>query len=337
MLKKNYYELLNISKTATIGEVEKAYKNVRNLYSDGSDALYSLVSDEDKVDILTELEKAYSTLTDPEKRRTYDVDELEKAKDLHMATRELDLSSILHNNDSGIKKTTLKAVSYNFKHSATLIAPLIVSDETQRVFNDQYRILFTRLEDLFIKKQHKIFAITSAVKAEGKTITSVNLTSVMSVAFAKKTLLIEADLRRPSFRSFFNWNKDIPGLRDILTSGVKPADAIMKLDDSMLHIIHAGIDTPSMDPINASPMDELLKELRNQFEYIIVDCPPIIPSADINILSRLVDGMLIVVRAGETSRDNVLKATKIVNEKNIIGIVLNDAKATTISLENYYY
>jgi len=336
MIKKNYYELLNISQDATVGDVERAYNGIRDLYNDESDALYSLVSKEDKEQILSELEKAHSTLTDPEKRRAYDI-EFEITHNEGVATAEVELSSILHEGKSTIGQAPLKAVRSDFTHTATLINPLIVSNESKRIFAEQYRVLFTRLEDLFIKRKANIFAITSALKGDGKTVTAVNLTSVMAGAFAKKTLLIEADMRKPMFSSYFNWEKGTPGLREILTGSVRPADAVMKLDGSMLHIIHAGLDVPITDPINASRMDDMLKEFRTQFEYIIIDSPPIIPLADINILSRLVDGLLLVVRAGVTPRDSVLKATKMITENNIIGIVLNDADASTISIENYYY
>jgi len=336
MIKKTYYELLNISEDATIDNVEKAYKRVKDLYSDGSDALYSLVSKEERQGILTELEKAHAILTDPEKREVYDV-EIDKTKNERIVTPEVDLSSILHTEDSAINKPPLKAVISDFTHSATLIKPLIIFDESMRMLNEQYRILFTRLEDIFIKKSNNVFAITSSVKGEGKTMTSIYLTSVMAATFGKKTLLIEADIRRPTFSSYFTWDKGTPGLRDVLNGSVEAVDAVMKLKNSLLHIIHAGRNVPATEPINAVRMSELIKTFKDQFEYIVIDCTPIIPLADINIISRVVDGILLVVRAGETQRATVLKASKMIASENILGIVLNQAYASTLSLQDYYY
>lgn len=202
----------------------------------------------------------------------------------------------------------------------------IRSGNIQAVITEQYRLLRSRLNSLNGSHGNKVIAVTSTQKGEGKSITSVNLAIVMAEDTKKKVLLIDGDMRKPSIHTFFNCKSEY-GLVDLLTNKIDIESVLIPSGINNLTILPAGkpVESPS-DIVAAPQLKEGIERLKKKFDYIIVDSPPIMPFADMNILGDVVDGILLIVKAETTPKERVLEALKSLNKENIIGVVLNDSR-----------
>jgi capsular exopolysaccharide synthesis family protein len=328
---KNLYELLDVPPDASDTEIAGAYRKAQQVYGADSVAAYSLYSPEELEQLLEAISEAYETLSDPRKRSEYDrlvssgeVPGQDDAGD-RAAEPVLDIAAAV---EDGYGSRASGQV-------ATLRHPLIVMDESDSMATEQYRILFTKIDMLSQSKSMKVIAITSAVKGEGKTVTSLNLAYLMAKEFKKRVLLLECDLRKPSITTRYLEDGAVIGLVDVLRGEATPAEAMVRIEDSGLYVIPARHSVRnSTELLGHRRMRSLIDEMRADFDYVIIDTPPLLPLADVNVISRLVDGMLLVVRAGKTPRDIVKKGVSSIPESSIIGIVLNGAE---MSFKKYYY
>jgi capsular exopolysaccharide synthesis family protein len=223
---------------------------------------------------------------------------------------------------------------------------------------EAYRALRTNVEKTREALDARTIMVTSSVLEEGKTTTSANL----ALAFAqmgRKTLLVAADLRRPDIHRVFGLQKE-PGLADVLTGSMTWQAATRGLSDILLGELPMDIVmlTPGMDNLHVLPsgsnplnpaellssraMKDLMDELRENFDVVIIDTPPIIPVTDSAVLAEHTDGVVLVYEVGKVGRD-VLKRAKSHFDNvgaDIWGIVMNDVKAeaeTTLRDTDYYY
>ena len=202
----------------------------------------------------------------------------------------------------------------------------ILSGNVHAVITEQYRLLRSKLSSLNGSHTNNVLAITSARKGEGKSLTSVNLAIVMAEDTKKKILLIDGDMRKPSIHTFFNCKAEY-GLIDLLMHKADIESAMIPSGIKNLTLLLAGEPSKSpSDLLAASVFREIIEKIRKRFDYIIIDSPPIIPFADMNIISDVVDGILLVVRAEKTPKEMILEALKTLNKENIIGVVFNDSK-----------
>ncbi len=202
----------------------------------------------------------------------------------------------------------------------------ILSGNIQPVITEQYRLLRSKLSSLNGSHTNNVLAITSARKGEGKSLTSVNLAIVMAEDTKKKILLIDGDMRKPSIHTFFNCKGEY-GLADLLSNRCDIDLAVVPSGIKNLTLLLAGGPLESTsDLLAASVFREIIEKIRKRFDYIIIDSPPIIPFADMNIISDVVDGILLVVRAEKTPKEMILEALKTLNKENVIGVVFNDSK-----------
>ncbi len=317
---KNYYELLDIPSDATEDEIEEAYRKAKAVYEEDSVAEYSLYSSTDRKGILEEINMAYETLKDSVKRNEYDNS---LAEEENAQTITIDIDDIEEIEDEDIEEIT---EIIELDSLARLKQDLVVTNGRDPLAAEQYRVLYTRLEQTRSRKSSKAFAVTSAVKGEGKTVTSFNLAYVMAKEFRNKVILVECDLRNPTIRSSYLDSENQYGLVDVLKGDVELEDAIVQLESTELYILPVRQNVKnSSELLSSQHMKELLKTLKKRFDYVLIDSPPILPMADINILSRMVDGLLLVVRAGKTPKDLVKKAVNSITGGKFVGIVLNGA------------
>lgn len=222
----------------------------------------------------------------------------------------------------------------DFENKVQFKQPLAVMNNGDLAAAEQYRVLYTRLEQISVANSHKVFAITSAVKGEGKTVTTLNLAYVAAKEFGKKIILVECDLRNPSISTGRLSKLQKHGLAGVLKGGIDPKDAVVQMEGSRLYILPAVHEVRSSSGLLGSRrMHMLINALKVEFDYVFLDAPPILPIADVNILTRLADGLLLVVRAGKTPKDIVKKAVNSLSDANIVGIVLN---GTDRLMEKYY-
>lgn len=170
----------------------------------------------------------------------------------------------------------------------------------------------------------KAIAITSSTHQEGKTLAAVNLSVVVAQDSEKPVLLVDCNLRKPSVDIFLGLHSD-KGLSDVLTGNAQLNDALVSTDIKNLTVLPAGhIPTNPAELLGSQKMRNLLTELKAQFDYIILDTPPVVPYADPRILGPLVDGVIMVVRTGKTRREAVLRAEDTLKKvgAKVLGYVL---------------
>jgi capsular exopolysaccharide synthesis family protein len=184
----------------------------------------------------------------------------------------------------------------------------------------------------------KTLLVTSSVPAEGKTTTVVNTASVLAQTGAK-VLVIDADMRRPRLHKVFGLN-NTAGLSAILSSEITEAETLAKINqyqDTNIYLLSSGAIPPNpAELLGSTQMKGLLDLAGDFFQYIVIDSPPIASFTDGVLISSLVDGVLLVVHGGKTSRQVVKRTRQMLQEigAKIIGVVLNKAE---IHASDYYY
>jgi capsular exopolysaccharide synthesis family protein len=210
---------------------------------------------------------------------------------------------------------------------------IVVDQDISAESREQYRRLAASLHHAQAATGIKVIMLTSAVMSEGKTLTSSNLALTLSESYKKQVLLIDADLRRPSLHALFRIQAG-SGLTEGLKDGAEHKIPVHQIS-SRLSILAAG--RPTSDPIaglTSLRMKKIVEEARGAFDWVIVDTPPVALLPDANLLGAIMDGAIIVVRAGSTSFDLVQKAAAAIGHERLLGVVLNGA--TEESAADYY-
>ena len=180
----------------------------------------------------------------------------------------------------------------------------------------------------------KTVLVTSSTLSEGKSTVSA-LLSITAAKKGLKTLLIDCDLRRPTVHKLFQLERS-GGLSEVLANGLSVREATKKTPLEKLEIITAGRAYPHPAEIFDSPaIGRLVEEAKFYHDLILLDTAPIVPVSDPMLLAQEVDGVLLVVKAGETQREVVSRAVDIINgdESKVLGVVLNNVSHT---LPHYY-
>jgi capsular exopolysaccharide synthesis family protein len=171
---------------------------------------------------------------------------------------------------------------------------------------EQYRILRTNIQAIDSKKPIKVITITSSIHNEGKTVTSINLAVSMAQDLNKKgILLVDADLRRGRISKYLGINTEL-GLSDLLSDGSNVDDAFIKVGIDNLTILPAGkVPKNPAELLGSMKFRNLLSLLKEKYDYIILDSPPVIPVTDAGVIGAQTDGVVMVVQAGRTQRGAV--------------------------------
>jgi capsular exopolysaccharide synthesis family protein len=198
----------------------------------------------------------------------------------------------------------------------------------------EFRRLLYNVQNHEKDREMKTILVTSSMLSEGKS----TVASILALTAAKKglkTLLIDADIRRPTVHKLFKLPRE-KGLIDVLADVVPVKDALQKTSLEKLDLITAGRVHPQpADVFDASAIGRIIQEMKFYYDLIIIDCAPVIPVSDPMLLAQEVDGILFVVKAGETQRDIVQRATAIMHSSTnkLLGVILNNAEG---SLPYYY-
>lgn len=189
-------------------------------------------------------------------------------------------------------------------------------------FNEAVRTIRTSLKLRGIDHQQQVLAVTSSVPGEGKSSVASNL--AMALGQLSKTLIIDCDLRRPVVGKNFAVKGGSAGLANLLAGTATIAEALHKIDG--VDIIPCGHVPPSPQELLASErFEQILKVLREQYDYIILDCPPVQSVSDVLMVSCHCDGVVYVVEAGGIQANGVMVAVgRLLQAKApVIGVVLN--------------
>jgi len=225
---------------------------------------------------------------------------------------------------------------------------LVALFEPSSISAEAYKTLRTNLDLTGLKKVGNSIVITSAAPQEGKTQTLCNLAIVFAQS-GQKVLIVGSDFRKPMIYKLFGLKKS-PGLTEVLIGNTSWKDAINTATDMLLggleyeqilktqgienlHILTCGGRTPNpVELLNFPEMDDLIQELKQNFDVILFDSPPTLPVTDSAILGTKTDGIIIVYQAGRTSRHALLRAkNQLENVKaKIWGLIINNLKAKLI-------
>lgn len=204
--------------------------------------------------------------------------------------------------------------------------------------SESYRTLRTNIEFSAFDKEIKTIVVTSSTPGEGKSTTIGNLALVLSQG-GKKVLLIDCDLRKPSIHKKFRLTNQT-GLTNILVHGAEPYD-IWHRRNEYLYILTTGQLPPNPAEVVASKrMKKFIFDMKNEFDYVLVDAPPITAVTDAQILASFLDGVLLVVSSGEAERELVKRSKDLLDKvnANILGVVLNKIDVTSRKgYASYYY
>lgn len=215
---------------------------------------------------------------------------------------------------------------------------LIMAVEANSSQGESYRTLRTNLRFLNVDVDARVLTTTSAVESEGKSTTVGNLAHAIAAANLR-VLLVDADLRRPRIGTYFSIDGSI-GLTDVLVSSVTVDDAIQNIGDSSLWVLPSGSTPPNpSELLQSERMVNFLAEMRERFDYVLLDAPPILPVADGAILAKLSDGALFIVAAGRSRRTQVRAALDNLRQVNahVLGIVMTMARANARGGYGYGY
>ncbi|MDP4146371.1 MAG: CpsD/CapB family tyrosine-protein kinase [Bacillota bacterium] len=216
---------------------------------------------------------------------------------------------------------------------------LIVQDKPKSPISEAYRTLRSNIQFSSFDKELKIILVTSSGPSEGKSTTTANLALAMAEV-NQRVLLIDCDLRKSTVHKKFNIT-NTKGISNLLIGQYKFDDVAQKYTEN-LTILTAGTVPPNPSEMLASnKMKSFLAQARENFDYIIIDAPPVIAVTDPQVLSTMVDGVLLVVASGQAQIEETKKAVELLQQVNapIIGTVLNKVEKTGRKgyYGNYYY
>lgn len=206
---------------------------------------------------------------------------------------------------------------------------------------EQYQNLRLKIERLQHARGVRVVAVTSPAPNDGKTLTSINLAAALTRGPATRVLLIDADLRRPSVASQLGLSSDPgPGLAVAIGDGTSRLPDVVRPVDGVdgLAVVPAGIAADHVHELLRSPrFEQLLDDARDAYDFVVLDTPPLVPVCDAAVMSRLVDGMLVVVAAHETTRKQLGEALSLLDEAKTLGLVFNGEARSRASKYDAYY
>jgi protein-tyrosine kinase len=207
-----------------------------------------------------------------------------------------------------------------------------------QTLEETYKLLRTHIVHGTKREGRNTLMVTGPLPNEGKTLTAINLAIAISQKVGQTVLLVDGDLRNPSVHRYLDLPSG-PGLIDYLTSGYPISESLVHPEGlANLVVLPAGTPTTQSAELLSSPlMVELVRELKHFYpeRYVLFDLPPLL-YADPLAFAPLVDGILLVVEAGSTPREEITRALEMLKAFPILGLVLNKIDPMQLSYDSYY-
>lgn len=212
----------------------------------------------------------------------------------------------------------------------------IVEKEPKSIAAESYRTLRTNIQYSSFDKEYKVIVITSSEPGEGKSTTAGNLALCMAQG-DKKVILVDCDLRRPSIHKKFKVS-NLAGLSDVIIGKSDLSKVMHRYNKNLVLLTSGKIPPNPSEMLSSKSMENLLEKLRENFDYVILDTPPVQEVTDSQILSTKADGTILVVRAERTKKESVNNAINLLKKvnANIIGTVLNGTDLSRSKYQYYY-
>lgn len=213
---------------------------------------------------------------------------------------------------------------------------LVSFEDNESLVAEKFRFLGVRLRHLRRERPLQKVLITSTIPHEGKSMVSANLACILARKAEQRTLLVEGDLRRPALAQMFGLGK-LPGICEWLQGRQNQITDIYHLEGPNIWMLPAGnIAGNALEFLQSARLPLLMEQLSALFDWVIIDSPPVLPLADTSVWSRLADGILLVTRQGTTTKKQLQKGLEVIDQKKVIGALLNCSHSAAHS-ENYYY
>lgn len=217
------------------------------------------------------------------------------------------------------KKTKIKP---KFQKTAPFVS--VMAPNAPFSYVEAYKTLRTNMDFISNASHAKCIVVTSALPEESKSTVSINLALTLADS-QKSVILVECDLRKPTMRRYLKLERGLPGLSGVLSGTVELDDCIRNLEGYGVHVLSAGTIPPNpSELLNQHRMVELIEELKQRYDYVILDAPPVTVVTDAAVVGRMADGALLVIRSKYAATRTVrlalqrLKAVEI----RILGAVL---------------
>ena len=203
---------------------------------------------------------------------------------------------------------------------------LVAITQPHSTYCEEYRSLRTHVLHKSQKQKLQSIVIASINPSEGKSITAINLSWMLAQTDGVKCLIIDSDLRMPSLSDYLGIETE-KGLSDVLAGTASVKDAIVRLEPSGLHILPGGEARSDVaELISGQKFREILREVREMFDYVIIDAPPLGIFTDAAVLINQADGAMLVVRAGKTRYSAIDRVMETVPRERMLGVVLNHSE-----------
>lgn len=215
---------------------------------------------------------------------------------------------------------------------------VITHSNPKSPISEAYRVLRTNIQFSSVDKPLKVMVITSSGPGEGKTTTIINL----AITFAQsgsKVLLMDADMRKPKVHKVFGFSNQT-GLVNILAQREDYKKVINNIDIENIDIITSGPIPPNPSELLASnSMKRFLERVREDYDVVLIDAPPVGSVTDAAILSTIVDGTVLVAASGQVHIEALKRSRELLGQvnANIIGVVLNKLDKSAQGNNYYYY
>ncbi|MCM3693167.1 CpsD/CapB family tyrosine-protein kinase [Neobacillus niacini] len=212
---------------------------------------------------------------------------------------------------------------------------LITIFDSKSPISEQYRTIRTNIQFSSIDNEVSSLMVTSSGPGEGKSTTVANL-AVVFAQQGKKVLLIDADMRKPTVHYTFNFTNTV-GLTSVLTKQVTLDQAVKGSSENNLFVLTSGPIPPNpAELLSSQAMAQFFEDVKEYFDLIIFDTPPLLAVTDAQILANKCEGTLLVVSSGKTEKDMIVKSKELLDnaQGKLLGVVLNNKKMQNT---NYYY
>ncbi len=217
------------------------------------------------------------------------------------------------------------------------VSTILKKGEEDSFFGEQFKALKAKFEYKADMLKLKVVAVTSSIAGEGKTLSCATLAMNLASAGRKKVLLVDIDLRKADLARGLNI-PPLPGLSEFLSGTVGLKDVLRNSFIPGLYVIAAGTRVASpADLLAGEKFRSFLSDIRDHFDVILLDTPPILPVADTLSLKDQVDGFIFLYRTGFTPHHMFKQAVEEIGEKNIICVVLNGVEPHKEKYSQRYY
>jgi capsular exopolysaccharide synthesis family protein len=221
--------------------------------------------------------------------------------------------------------------------NAVLHEKLEVARNDYSFTSEQFRNLKIQIRQAESDTPRKVFTISSPDAQDGKSLVAANLAFSFAQDHGCRTLIIDCDLRKPTLDQYLGVTSE-PGLMQYLSSGPLGPHCFVRRLENLFFMTAGGIAPNPIEALSMRKMKNLVEQLRAMFDVVILDSPPYSPIADARVVTALSDGLIMVIRSGKTGYSSTDRAFQAIDQRKLLGVVLNDVKPLPLqTYQNYSY